>query len=191
MDLILDTAPAVEPVSVDEAKLHLRIIGSDENAYLEALIKAARQKVELDTGRALITQRWKAILDDFPGSRFIVLPKTPLSSVVSVKYYNSSGVLTTISSADYLVHTATTPGAIELRSGLSWPVTREEAQAVEILFEAGYGAAGAAVEHQLRHAIKFLVSHWFSVREPINLGTSVSAVPQTYDFLTLPFKVYL
>ena len=69
MPLQLVTPPAEEPVSLAEAKLHLRVDFPNEDALITALIAAARQAAETLTGRQLVTARWKLVLDSFPGPR--------------------------------------------------------------------------------------------------------------------------
>lgn len=69
MPLQLISPPAEEPLSLAEAKLHLRVDFSDEDALISALISAARQAAETITARQLVTARWKYILDAFPDPR--------------------------------------------------------------------------------------------------------------------------
>lgn len=83
MRLKLKTAPTVEPISLDEIKLHLKIDGADDNALITALIKTARQLAEKETKRAFITQIWQMYLDSAPAE--IGIPKPPLQSVESIK----------------------------------------------------------------------------------------------------------
>lgn len=83
MHLHLKTAPAVEPISLDEAKLHLKVDSADDNALITALIKTARQLAEKETKRAFITQTLQMLLDSAPA--LIEIPRPPLQSVVSIK----------------------------------------------------------------------------------------------------------
>lgn len=48
----LIAAPAIEPITLAEAKLFLRIEHDDEDTAIAALIAAARQHVEMATRRA-------------------------------------------------------------------------------------------------------------------------------------------
>jgi len=83
MRLRLKTAPAVEPVTLEEAKAHLRVDGGDENALITALIATARMLGERETKRAFITQTWQMYLDKAEAE--IEIPKPPLQSIESIK----------------------------------------------------------------------------------------------------------
>jgi hypothetical protein len=85
MALKIKTAPAIEPLSLDEAKLHLRIDSDDEDTYITSLIKAARCYAEqVLASRSFITQTWELWLDAFPDKDFIELPMPPLQAAPSV-----------------------------------------------------------------------------------------------------------
>jgi uncharacterized phiE125 gp8 family phage protein len=68
MPLQLVTAPAGEPITLLEAKQHLRVDVDDDDALIGSLITAARQAAETLTGRQLMTARWRLVLDAFPGA---------------------------------------------------------------------------------------------------------------------------
>jgi len=83
MRLKLITAPDIEPVTLDEAKNHLKIDSSEDNSLISALIVTARQLAEKETNRAFITQTWEMYLDEVGNE--IEIPKPPLQSIVSIK----------------------------------------------------------------------------------------------------------
>ena len=76
--LVLVTGPAEEPISLDEAKLYLRIglEQATEDDLLNVLIAAARSRAEERQGRAYLTQTWDLFLDAFPiqSEQFIPVP---------------------------------------------------------------------------------------------------------------------
>ncbi len=101
MPLQLVTAPAEEPITLLEAKQHLRVDVDDDDALIGSLITAARQAAETLTGRQLMTARWRLVLDAFPGALSMHIPsdasftlpgpailitKCPVQSLVSIEY---------------------------------------------------------------------------------------------------------
>jgi uncharacterized phiE125 gp8 family phage protein len=198
MSLTLVTAPALEPVSLAEAKVHLRVTVADEDALIDGLIRAAREYVETFTHRALITQTWDLKLDRFP-SDAIRLPHAPLVSVTSVSYLDTAGATQTWSASLYTVDAPSGPkarsGQIVPAYGESFPSTRGVVNAVTVRFLAGYGATAAAavtaVPASLKAAIKILVATWFGPgRQSVQIGTIVTVIPQTVEALCWPYKSF-
>jgi uncharacterized phiE125 gp8 family phage protein len=167
MNLRLVTAPTVEPVSLEEAKLHLRVDHAAEDPLLELLIQAARQRVESFTLRALCTQTWKLNLQAFPRD-VIELPLPPLQSVTHIKYVDPSGVLTTWSADEYFVEVPGGPmaerGRVFPRFDCSYPAAREQPDAVEVQFVCGY-ADPEAVPAPLRVALLLRLGYLYANRE--------------------------
>lgn len=191
MGLIVKTAPVAEPVNRDEVKQsHLRVTDPDDDVYIGGLITAARSATEIQTNRALITQTLVQTLDKFPSGRVIELQRCPTVSITSVKYYDQNNTLQTLSSSLYTVDPSGEPGRIVLNWGTSWPVVFSRPGAIEIEYVAGYGANEKFVPAELKHAICFLVAHWYRTREPVNIGSTVADIPLTYDWLIGPYKVY-
>jgi uncharacterized phiE125 gp8 family phage protein len=161
--LELKTAPTHEPITLEEAKDHLRVDGTDDDALISDLITAARKRAEKFQRRAFITQTWTVFLDEFPV--WIRLPKPPLQSVTSVKYLDTDGVQQTLASADYRVDTKSVPARITPAWNESWPSTRAVTNAVEIEMVVGYGAA-TVVPEEARAAIKIYLGGLYENREP-------------------------
>jgi uncharacterized phiE125 gp8 family phage protein len=66
MGLRLTFAPAEEPVSVEEAKVHLNVIDSTYDSLISNLIIAARAHAENVCRRVFVTQKYDLFLDAFP-----------------------------------------------------------------------------------------------------------------------------
>jgi hypothetical protein len=160
MSLQLITAPAVEPISLEEAALHLKS-SSSEDALVRAIIQAVREQAEHKTGRALIDQRWERSLSSFPGAGCAILsPRAaasssgfanpiplaapPLIGVESVSYVDANGTTQTVSSSAYLVDEAAEPARVFPAYGTSWPSARAQPNAMRVRFFAGY-ACGVTV----------------------------------------------
>jgi len=178
LKLTLVTEPSEYPVTLEEVKAQCRIDGSNEDAYLTSLIKAAALYTERRQWRALITQTWDLVMDEFPEGDTIIIPKPPLQSLSSITYTDSDGNTSTFSSDSYIVDTDSEPGRVVLKSGESWPSdTLQEAAAVRVRFVAGYGDNPSDVPETTRIAILLLVAHWYENREPVALGTGVREIP--------------
>ena len=204
MPLALVTPPAEEPVSLVEAKLHLRVDIADDDALITALISAARQAAETITGRQIVTARWKMILDSFPGPSLmgvpagqsfslpghaILLPKCPVQSIVSVQYLDMAGTLQTLTNNTYTADLACEPARITPVFGQIWPVTLPQIGAVTVTFDAGYGAA-SAVPEGIKNWIKLRVGSLYAHREEVAVVSRgrVELLP-FIDGLLDPYKV--
>ena len=170
MRLELVTAPATEPVSLTDAKLHLRVEGSEEESAISLAITRARTEAEDRLGRALITQTWTLYLDSFPASGEIVFPLPPLQSITSVKYVDTDGVLQTLATTEYVVDTSGEKGRLYLDWEKSWPSIRLQPNAVQVEFVAGYGVA-SAVPAPFRAWILTRIGDHYAHREGTVTGT--------------------
>lgn len=178
----LYSAPSVEPVSTDEAKTHLRITHTDDNTYIDTLVKAARLYCERQTRRAFITQTWEDFRSCFDTE--LVLTPGPLQSVTHIKYYDTDGTLQTLSTDVYAVNITDCVGRVELKYNQSWPSIRSGMyNGVQVRYISGFGNSATDVPANIKHAIKILVSHWYEAREPIVTGTIVAQVPMSVDAL--------
>ncbi len=180
------TDAATEPVTLSEAKAHLRVTASDEDALITALITAARTTCENEIRRSLITQTWELTLDQFPDA--IELPYPPIIGITSVEYIDAtSGTETTLSSASYTLDAKSEPGWLVPAYGYNWPSTRDEINAVTVTYTAGYGNA-AAVPEAIKGWIKLMVGHLCENREAVVVGASVAKLPFAAGLLD-PYRV--
>lgn len=186
-NLSLVTAPTTEPLTVQEVKDHLRILDSDEDSLLYTYITAARQFVENQTRRALITQTWDLKLDEFPKfDEVIELPKSPIQSVTSITYTDENGDSQTLSTA--IEDLTSIPARLTPAYQLDWPTTRDIINAVTIRYVAGYGDSASDVPMALRHAIKLCIGHLYENRET-STTLSLSEVPLAFNALIAPYIV--
>jgi uncharacterized phiE125 gp8 family phage protein len=184
MLLKLVTPAAADPVTLLEAKQHLRVLHDAEDSLITNYLKAASIHTETTMGRALINQTWDFWLPSFPRkSEMIELPKPPLQSVTWVKYRDLDGVEQTVPDTDYLVVAPGIIGTVELAPGAVWPSTQKRSQAVNIRFIAGYGATPTDVPEDLRAAILLLTEHLYRNRAA-STDEALKATPMGFDALT-------
>ncbi len=162
------TPPTVEPVTLAEAKAHCRIDTTDDDAYVMALVTAARQWVESYMDEALVHQQLVMRLDGFPPE--IELPKPPMATAgthtaTTITFtLNETGTTATLSTSQYRVDRDSRPGVIRHLYGGSWPAYLEDYGSVSVTWWAGRGASGSAVPQGVRNAILWLVGLWYERR---------------------------
>jgi uncharacterized phiE125 gp8 family phage protein len=202
INIVLDTAPTEEPVSLAEAKLHLRIdvaptsppAQTPEDNLILTLVKVARRHCEHFQNRAYIDQVWRMYLPDFPAETFIEIPKPPLQNVLLLEYKDTAGLLQTVSftdpsggtlleTDDYIVDTASEPGRLCLKSGAAWPSANGDAMAVCITFAAGYGLA-EDVPEEIKQAMLLTLTRLYEGR-----GEGDEALPGAAKALLWPERI--
>ena len=164
MSLILTTPPTVEPITLTEAKAHLRITHTDDDTYISTLMIAARRLVEARTGLRLLQQGWSVFLDCWPCDGVITLPLTPVSSVDDIITYGDLDTPATIDHAHYFLDGASSPPRVVFRQGRQPANPGRVAKGIEIRVQAGFGATAAAIPQELKQAILLIIAHWFSKR---------------------------
>lgn len=215
--VVVTAAPAIEPVSLEDAKLHLRVTATEEDDLVSDLISAARQWVEIYLNRTLITQTLRMRADNFPDVPYrsillqnnwpgltlesyltrasaltngpLYLQRPPLQAVSSLQYYDSNGTLQTWDPSLYLVDADAEPGRVSPVYGQSWPSTQARQAAVTVTYTAGYGATADAVPLAIRQAIKLMVSQFYEFREPV-VPESLQTVPLSVASLLEAYRVH-
>ncbi|MFD1675411.1 head-tail connector protein [Alicyclobacillus fodiniaquatilis] len=182
------TAPANEPLGLDDVKTYLRVDGDDEDTFITSLITAARTYCETFQNRAYLTQTFDLTLDHFP--RFpLSLPRPPLQSVESFTYIDKDAVSTLWDVSNYIVDMDSEPGRIGLAYGIFPPrVTLQPMSGVKIRFTAGYGDVDA-VPAVVKQAMTMLIGHWYEHREAVLTGTASKEIEFAVTALLSPDRV--
>jgi hypothetical protein len=182
--------PAEEPVTLDRAKLHLRVDATAEDDLITAWVAAARRYAEDHANRYFVTQTVRATFDRFPPfdpvgwdfwltpgypspaavfpnplTRAIRLPGGAIQAVIAVEYDAADGTQQTlVEGTDYLTHLDHLPPLVYPAPGKIWPVTQfGRMGCVRVTYTAGYGDAGQVPE-QVGAAILLAVGYWYEHR---------------------------
>lgn len=156
MPEILIRPPAGEPVSLAEAKLHLRVTDTAQDALISMLISAARIACETKTRQQLLHARWQLIVDRFPMAGYgtplpfsenvnipgfaVMLPHAPVVDVFQVTYLDMGGILQVCDPSIYVVNKAMMPGIVAVGFGQIWPIPLPQIGAVQFTYDAGYAS---------------------------------------------------
>lgn len=168
--------PAVEPVSTATAKLHLRVDHDAEDTLIADLVRAARESVELFTGRALVTRRVAETRDAWaqPGQP-ARLALAPLGTIHVIRTARADGSMETL---------AVTP-RVDADAGLVWlptaPARALPFRGVEIEYDAGYGATAPACPAALRQVVLIAVAALYENRD------GGAGLPEAARVLAAPF----
>ena len=178
------TPPATEPVTLSEAKAHLRLDSTVDDTLVTSLIVAARQHLEAATGLWLMTQTQRLYLDDWPLSQVIQIDRGPVQSLVSALVYNASGNPVPLFLQGHVLDGKARPARIWLPDQ---PATAKAINGIEIDFIAGFGATGNEVPGTLKRAILLHVGLMYELRGAVPLSSQPAAIPDGYDRLITPY----
>lgn len=191
---VLITPPALQPVTLAEAKLHLRVDHNDEDTLIESLIRAATEHLDGWTGilgRCLVEQVWRQDHDRF--ARQMIIPLGPVIAVQSITWRDPTGQLSTVPSGSYDLRTDEAGNAVIRFDGdYVFPTNLHESRAVAINFKAGYETkpgplATSTVPDPLKVAILLLVGHWYQNREAVS-PAGMASLPFAVEALIAPYR---
>lgn len=175
MKRTLLSGPAVEPLTLAEAKAHLRLETDDEDPLLAALLRAARIAAETEMRRVLVSQRWQVEFATWPATG-IRLPLAPVASVDEVRWLDRDGAPALLDG-----------GAYRFDGERLWLLARPAgASGYEVDLTAGYGPAGSDVPEPIRHALRLLVTHWHEHRSAA--GDAMAPAPAGWRELIAPYR---
>jgi uncharacterized phiE125 gp8 family phage protein len=153
-----------EPVTVDELKLYCGIDTSFtvDDALLAAAVTAGREFVENETGRQLPSATYDLTLDAFP--KMLYLPRSPVASVVSIKYQDTSNAEQTLPTDVYATDIVDPErvSRIVLKPAQQWPAIYDSINVVVVRFTCGY----ATVPAQLLATVKQYAKELYDFGEP-------------------------
>lgn len=212
MNVTVITPPPFEPITLADCYLALRLDPDDsppthpDDDLISGHIATARQYVESEARRSLIQQTLRLSMGYWPVGdgclwdrttpRRIRLTRPPVLSVSSVKYYDASNALQTVSPSDYYVTDEQVP---ELRfvTAFARPTLYDRPDALRVEYVAGYTPTGSPAETQS----DFAANVPQTLKDAVLLGVQLlydnlaskdrEDMERTRAALIQPFKVYL
>jgi uncharacterized phiE125 gp8 family phage protein len=185
VSLVQTQAPASEPITLQQAKDWCRI----------AVTNSADD--------ALMPQKWKLCLDQFPTSLqvllrvalpFVVsseirLPRGPVVSIDTFTYVDQAGVTQTLTPAQYIWDQNSVPSKLFPPYGQAWPIGRRVPNAVLINYSTGYASVGA-IPNAFILAQLMLINHWNENRELFLTSQTINKVPLGVEALLAQEEVF-
>jgi uncharacterized phiE125 gp8 family phage protein len=175
MRLYRTVAPAEGVISLPEARDHLRVSESTEDAVIQGMIDTATAYLDARDGilgEALVTQTWRLAMD-LPDE--VELPLGPVQSIAAIQYFDAAGETQTYSSANYRL----VGKKVELVDGAVWPVVANRSEAFWIDFVAGYGTSGQ-VPATVRRTALMMVNELYDRR---SMSEEQAAIGEPFKYL--------
>lgn len=186
--------PTELAVTLEEAKLHLRVDHDEEDALIERLILAATEDAEAFQGRSLTTRTLRLHMDRFPTENgAIYLPYGPVQAVEEVAYIDAGGAKNVIASSHYAVDKVRSPSRIVPVAGHTWPNASLLAiGAVSVTYTAGYGNGPEYVPANVKQAILLMVGHLYENREAVSADRAIpTELPMGVKYLLMKHRVFV
>ena len=133
-----------------------------QDGLIESYLRSAMAAVEGRIGKVLMTRQFRMTLEDWRDASEQALPVAPVSAVVSVTLYNLVGAATVIAADRYrLIQDNHRPKLAA--AGYLLPTVPTEGR-IEVVFDAGFGAAWAQVPADLQQAVFLMAGHFYEHR---------------------------
>jgi len=203
------TPASALPVTVAQAKEHMVVSTTADDALIESYIMAAVELAQNQTGRQLAEATFELALECFPSGipgwlcgvwvdkRAIELPRSRLISVESITYIDAEGATQVLAESSYEADTDSLIGRVLPAFGQEWPVARMQPGAVRIIFRCGWPMSedtspGVWMGPQaIATWIKVRVATMYAQREALVQGQTMAELPRDFvDGLLDPYRIY-
>lgn len=182
---ILLTPPDVEPISLAQAKNWLRIDHADEDELVAALIASARLVVESASGRMLILQTWRLVMDEWPAGD-IVVPLAPVRQIIALRTLSTAGTGVPVPPSSYVASAIGGQGRVRFLS--SPPAPQRPIGGIEIDVEIGFSPNPQGVPETLKTAMRLLVARWYEQRGDVESDGAFECMPPAIAALIAPYR---
>ena len=181
------TASTTAILTTAEAKLHLKVDSVIEDTYIDDLVQAATESAQVFTNRffisTTITQHGDKWCD------LSVLFKSPVSSTLHIKYYDSDNTIQTLSPSVYTTDLTHNPARVGLSPNQSFPALADRISAVECKYIVGYGSAASDVPTAIKQAVLLTCGNWYENRQEVVVGRTATELPKSAQYLLEQYKV--
>jgi len=202
---VVTTQPAQEPITLQEAKEHLRVEDGIDERLLRPLIQTARMFAEEYLGRKLVTTvltqsydvanefedpLWEGMrvgADIAYYKNYLTLSHGPVASVNSINTYDDSDNATVFASSKYYLDNAREPAKILLRKGQTWESNLRVANGIEVNYTVGYSSI-YSIPEPIRMGILQHVAHLYEHRG--DMYEASNPYPPMLKTLYAPYVIY-
>lgn len=192
INIVSVTNAATEYISLDEAKTHLRVSGTDDDTYISALIGATMQIISDYVGYPVQKSVAQFVFDSgSSGSDNVLRIMSRVLSITSVQYYDSDGNLNT---ADYLP-VNNVFGNYGINISLNTLQSNSVGDRYLVTASVGYEKAGASVDESkifpkpMKQAGLMILGNLYDNRQDLTIGTISEEMPMNSKWMLNPYKI--
>lgn len=179
----LITPPSTEPLTLAQAKAHLRVDFNADDDYISALITVARQAVENYCRISLLTQTRQSVRNEFRQINY--LDYGPVQSIDSIKYIDVLGVEQTLDSAVYKLQRSDDYDYFILAPSQQYPIVGSYESGIAIQYQCGYSSS-SDIPKPILQAMLLHIGDLYENRE-INIMTLRFVSTMAYENLLAPY----
>ncbi len=184
---VIDTDGGTGIITTAEAKTHLKVDTTADDTLIGNLIAAAVQSAQIFTNRFFITTQITQYGDKWDDIK--VLFKSKVSTVQTVKYYDSDNSLQTLSTDIWLADTKHQPARRGLKPNKDFPQLADRINAIEVQYKVGYGDTAADVPQGIKQACLLTIGNWYQNRQEVIVGRIATELPKSAQYLLEQYKV--
>lgn len=180
---LISSSPLL-PLTLQEAKDHLRVVDGFDDSTIVALIQAAANTVQNYTWRPLVEQQWQLLVDyeEALVKDEFILTKTPVLSISKVEYYNANNTLTELPTTDYQTDVTGDPARVKI---IKRPTVYNRYNTLIITFTCGYvanvGSPVVADSVDAGHNIITEAAHGLNNNDTLTITNIGSTTGLAYD----------
>lgn len=170
-----------EPLTLSEAKAHLRKLTDDEDTLITSYIVAAREWVENYTGHILVSRTITETFSAF--GDYLSLRYRPVTALGDIDYFDADGDATVYEGG--VLRTHAYPAKVYPPTGTTFPTIGTDT-GITVEYTAGYDSGD--VPTVFKQAMRLLIGHWYERRAGVSADT-LEEVPLAVKSLCGPFRV--
>ena len=181
------TPATSNPITLTEAKTHLKVDTTADDTFITNLIKSATSSAQEYTNRFFIATTIQQVGDKWEDISNLF--KSPVLSVTNIKYVSTDGILTTLNSSVYFLDDVNKPARIGLKPNQSYPEIIDRLNAVQVNYVVGLAAGPDEVDEGIRQALLLTIGNWYQNRQAVVTGTIATELPMNAKFLLNQYKI--